>query len=181
LHKFIIVLVITLFLCSCVKAPILDENIIAPSPSSVTEKATPLPQNGDPSPAPSGAGLSLSLEERMASLAFMPVSGQYVRNSIQDGVGYTEIFALDKSSFVRAALNETEEEVFAYDYAQDRFTYMYLFEGELLSKVVYDMKSGSVLEDEDDLAEFVIDYAQELKDYFYKLLDKAGIGVEELM
>ena len=117
----------------------------------------------------------------MASVSFIPISGQYVRRSMQNDVEYTEMFALDKSSFVRAALDETEEEVFAYNYELDRFTYMYFFEGEMLSKVVYDMDTETVLEDEDDLMELLLGSAHDLKDYFFRLLDKAGIGMEELI
>lgn len=116
----------------------------------------------------------------MASLSFTPVSGQYVRKSIQGDIEYMEMFALDKTSFVRAALSEGEEEVFVYDYQNDRFTYLYLFENEVLSKVVYDMAAQSVLEDEDDLAGLLIGDAEALKEYFYKLLETAGIKVEEL-
>lgn len=116
----------------------------------------------------------------MASVSFIPISGQYVRRSMQNDVEFTEMFALDKSSFVRAALDETEEEVFAYDYRLDRFTYMYFFEGEMLSKMVYDMGAETVLEDEDDLADLLIGSGQDLKDYFNGLLDQGGIGVEEL-
>ena len=116
----------------------------------------------------------------MASLSFAPVAGQYVRKSLQGDVEYTEMFAIDKSSFVRAALDETEEEVFAYNYHLDQFTYMYFFEGEMLSKTVYDMGTGKVLADDDDLMELLTGSAQDLKDYFYELLAQAGIGVKEL-
>lgn len=180
LRKCIIILAAALLLSSCTKAPGLDENTFPPSPSPMAEEETPYPRDEDPTPDPGSAGLSLSLEERMASLSFVPISGQYVRNSMQGDVKYTEMFVTDKSSFVRAASDESEEEVFAYNYTSDRFTYLYYFEGELLSKVVYDVGADTVLEDTDDLAELLKGEAQALKNYFYALLDAAGIGVEEL-
>lgn len=184
MRKIISILFMTVFLCSCAKAPVLDEESFSPSPEPspppAAETAVPLPQDGDSTPAPSGAGISLSLEKRMASISFTPVSGQYVRRSIKGEVAYTEMFALDKSSFVRAALDGTEEEVFAYNYQLDRFTYMYFFEGEMLSKMVYDMGTGAVIMDEDNLLELLTGSAEDLRDYFYSLLDQAGIGVEEL-
>lgn len=182
LFRLISVLIMTVFLCSCVKAPALVENTSSPSsdPSPAAETAAPLLQNEDPASAPNDTGISLSLEKRMASISFAPVSGQYARRNIQNDVEYTEMFALEKYSFVRAALDEIEEEVFVYNYKLDRFTYMYYFEGEMLSKAVYDMGSGTVLGDEDDLMELLIGSAQDLRDYFFGLLTEAEIGVEEL-
>lgn len=180
MYKLCIVLIVIALLCACAKAPALDERAeSSPGLSSPQAAATPLPQ--DPSPSPSSDSTAPSLEERMASLSFTPVSGQYVRKSIQGDIEYMEMFALDKTSFVRAALSEGEEEVFVYDYQNDRFTYLYLFENEVLSKVVYDMAAQSVLEDEDDLARLLIGDAEALKEYFYKLLETAGIEVEELL
>lgn len=186
LHKLprILVLILLLLLSACAKAPALDGSssspFPAPSPPPAAETAAPRPQDGDNTPAPGSAGISLSLDERMAAISFTPVSGQYVRRSMQGDIAYTEMFAPDKSSFVRAALDGTEEEVFAYNYQLDRFTYMYFFEGEMLSKTVYDMGTGTVLADEDDLAELLTGSAQDLKDYFHSLLTQAGIGVAEL-
>lgn len=180
MHKLILILVIILLLCGCVKAPALDKDTVAPSPSPTPVEETPIPTPDQGTPEPSDTGLSLTLEERMATLSFVPVSGRYARNSIQDNIEYTEMFLIDKSSFIRAALNETEEEVFAYNYENDQFTYLYYFEGELLSKVIYDIGADTVLEDEDALADLLINDAQDLKNYFFVLLDTAEIGVEEL-
>ena len=184
MRKLLLILTIAILLCSCVKPPVLTEDAFSPSPDPslpmATKIETPIPQDEDATPAPVGADISLSLEERMAVLSFIPVSGQYVRRSLLGDVEYTEMFALDKSTFVRAALNETEEEVFAYNYRLDQFTYMYFFEGEMLSKMVYDIGAETVLEDADGLQELLIGSARDLKDYFFGLLDRAAIGVEEL-
>jgi len=181
LQKLVLLLIMISFLCACAKAPPLEAHTSMPSMPPVEVTESPSIQAGKPTPSPSGAGLSLSLEERMTALSFTPVSGQYVRKSVQGDVAYTEMFVTDRSSFVRAALDETEEEVFVYDYQLDRFTYMYFFEGEMLSKVVYDMAAGTVLEDDDDLSDLLIGSALDLRDYFFELLDTAGIGVDELL
>lgn len=196
MRKLMAICMVALLLggCSNGKAPVLVGETTAPVQD--TEEATPAPRetgeatpetvqntptpNVSSTPAPSDAGLSLTLGEKIATLSFVPVSGKYVRNIMQEDIVYTEMFVLDKSSFVRAALDDTEEEIFAYNYKNDQFTYMYFFEGELLSKMVYDLKSGTVLEDADGLAELLTGNAQDLKDYFLALLDTAGIGVTEL-
>lgn len=182
MKKTPMVFMILLLLSGCVKAPVLSP-MESVSPSANARAAQYAPHAPDGSIAPDSGGTvetGAALAERMASQFFTMVSGRYVRNCAEGDTEYTEMFLLDKTSFVRAASDDTEEEVFVYDYAADRFTYLYYFEGELLSKVVYDFGTGTVLEDADGLAELVTGDAEALKNYFYGLLTMADIDVSEL-
>ncbi len=73
-----------------------------------------------------------------------------------------------------------EEEVFAYNYVKDEFTYLYYFAGEQVSKVVYDVGGDAVVEDESGLAGVLKEDAAALKVYFETLIGEAGITVQEL-
>ena len=95
-------------------------------------------------------------------------------------IPYKEIFAVEKDCFIRIGMSESEEEVFSYNYNTDEFTYLYYFADELISKVVYKVSDDKIIEDEDDLAELLKTDAQQLKDYFYELIEQAGIDNERL-
>jgi hypothetical protein len=93
---------------------------------------------------------------------------------------FMEMFSFDKANFIRIAENDVEREVFAYNYTSDDFTYIYYFDGELVSKTVFNVSTGAILEDEDGFTEYLTTDAEELKIYFNTLLDSSGITLDEL-
>lgn len=122
----------------------------------------------------------IPLNDKFAQIEFYMVSGFYSRKVQQDGLEFIETFALDKNSFVRIAENELEQEVFAYNYRSDDFTYIYYFDGELMSKTIFNVDTGAILQDPDGYTESLKIDAEEIKIYFYALLDTAGLTVEDL-
>ena len=120
------------------------------------------------------------LDEKLSTLDFSLVSGVYSRNVVQGDIEVLEMFAQDRNNFVRIASNNMDREVFAYNYVSDEFTYLYYFDGELFSKVVIDVETGKVIQDNDDYAEMLMTDAKELKEYFYSLIESADISVSEL-
>ena len=127
------------------------------------------------------AQLDGTLAQKLETLSFETVSDYYSRNVVQDGADITEMFVIEENRFVRIALSDDEEEVFAYNYASDEFTYLYFFSGELVTKVVYNIGDDKVIEDEDDFIDLVKIEAIELKEYFTSLIEIADISVEELL
>lgn len=124
---------------------------------------------------------SASLDEKMNAIDFYLVSDVYSRNVMQDDMEIFEMFALDRSNFVRIATSDLEREVYAYDYVSDDFTYLYYFDGDLTSKTVVNVGTGAVLEDEDGYASKLSEEAIELKEYFYALLSEANMDANELI
>ncbi|MBT3319687.1 MAG: hypothetical protein HN948_05980 [Clostridia bacterium] len=122
-----------------------------------------------------------ALTQKLDTLSFETVSDYYSRNVVQDGVEITEMFVIEEKRFVRIALGDDEEEVFAYNYASDEFTYLYFLADELVVKVVYNIGDDKVIEDEDDFIDLVKIEAIELKEYFTSLIETADISVEELL
>ncbi|MEX1377125.1 MAG: hypothetical protein AB1Z23_06545 [Eubacteriales bacterium] len=120
------------------------------------------------------------LDEKFSTISFSLVSGVYSRNVVQDDIEVLEMFAQDRNNFVRIASNNLDKEVFAYNYVSDEFTYLYYFDGELFSKIVIDVESGKVIQDDENYAEMLMTDAEELKEYFNALINSAGISVEEL-
>ncbi len=120
------------------------------------------------------------INEKFESIDFYLISGIYSRNVIQEDIEILEMFALDRTNFVRIMSSDLEREVFAYNYMSDEFTYLYYFDGELMSKTVINLDTGKVVEDKDNYAPMLKEDAQQLKEYFYSLIDIAQIDVTEL-
>ena len=108
------------------------------------------------------------------------VSGVYSRKVLEDDTNITEMFTLDKTNFIRVATNDFEQEVYAYNYISDNFTYMYYFDGELVSKTIFNVDTGAILQDADGYSEFLKVVAEEQKIYFYELINVAGITIDEI-
>lgn len=124
--------------------------------------------------------VSLSINDKFASIEFSIVSGNYCRNVTHDDVEYTEMFVGNKNNFVRVATNDLEQEVFAYNYILDNFTYLYYYDGELMSKTVFNITTGVVLEDSEEYADLLKAEAEEIKIYFNDLLKTSGLNVQDL-
>ncbi len=122
----------------------------------------------------------ISLVEKFANIDFYLVAGIYSRNVLQDEAKITEMFSIDKTNFVRIASNDFEQEVFAYNYVSDNFTYLYYFDGEMLSKTIFNIDTGAILEDIDGYSELLKVKSEELKVYFYALIEKAEISIGEI-
>lgn len=123
----------------------------------------------------------LALEDKLAQIDFYFVSGVYSRSVLQESIELIEMFSLDKNSFVRIATGDMEQEVYAYNYYSGDFTYMYYFEGELLSKTILNVETGAVLQDEDDYASLLTSDADELKEYFFQLIELGNISLTDLL
>lgn len=121
-----------------------------------------------------------TLDEKLAKIEFFMVSGYFCRNVLEEDTTITEMFSFDKNSFVRIATSELEREVYAYNYLSDDFTYIYYFDGDLVSKTVFNIDTGAILEDSDGYAELLKADADELKKYFYELMDISGFSLDEL-
>ena len=121
-----------------------------------------------------------TLDEKFAKIDFYLVSGVYSRKVLQEDVEITEMFTLDKTNFVRVASGEFEQEVYAYNYVSDNFTYLYLFDGELVSKTVFNVDTGAILQDINGYSEYLKADADELKSYFTELIRAAGIEISEI-
>jgi len=142
--------------------------------------ATIAPELEDPHEPGGRQAPQQPLEQRLSALSFVLISGNYARNSIQDDTQYTEVFMPDKDNFLRIASSDMEEEVFAYNYISDDFTYLYYFDGELLAKTVYNISTGEVKQDDGGFAKYILIDAEELKTYCLEILSSAGILPEEL-
>ena len=121
-----------------------------------------------------------SLEEKLMTISFAKVSDYYIRDCVQDDTPYQEMFAVETDCFIRIGTGVSEEEVFSYNYKTTEFTYLYYFENELISKVVYNIGADKVFEDDDNLADLLKTDAQLLKDYFEDLIEEADIEVAQL-
>lgn len=119
-------------------------------------------------------------EDKFARIEFYMVSGYYCRNVKQDDLEFVEMFSLDKDNFIRIAENDNEQEVFAYNYVSDDFTYIYYFDGQLISKTVFNVETGAVLQDSDGYTELLTIDAQEIKIYFYDLIEIAELKIDDL-
>lgn len=123
---------------------------------------------------------NVSLDEKFLKIDFHCVSGMYTRKVLQDDIELVEMFSFEKNSFIRIASNEMEQEVYAYNYLSDDFTYLYYFDGELMSKTKINLETNAILEDTAEYAELLFADAEELKIYFGDLLEASGLNVEEL-
>ena len=121
------------------------------------------------------------LAQKLEILSFEAVSDYYSRNVVQDGASITEMLVIADMRFVRIAMGDDEEEVFAYNYFSDEFTYMYFLADELVVKVVYNIGDDKVIEDKDDFIDLVKIEAIELKEYFESLMETADISDIELL
>ena len=121
-----------------------------------------------------------ALNDKFASIDFYQIAGIYTRNVQQDDIEVMEMFAQDKNSFLRIASNDLEKEVYAYNYVMDEFTYLYYFDSELISKTVINVTTGKIERDDAGYASLIADDATALKDYFYELINTAGIILDEL-
>ena len=157
--------------CTSSSATDLTEEVIATFPVyDEAELAT----------ATSSPTANLGLAEKFEAIGFMMVSGQYTRNVTEDEITLTEMFALEKTNFIRIAYSDMEQEVFAYNYETDDFTYLYYFDGELMTKTKFNIETGAILEDEAKYADLLTTDAEALKVYFYALLDEAGLEITDL-
>ena len=73
-----------------------------------------------------------------------------------------------------------EQEVFAYNYQTDDFTYLYYFDGDLMTKTRFNVATGDVIEDEAGYADLLKTDADDLKVYFTSLLGESGILLTDL-
>lgn len=120
------------------------------------------------------------IDSKFESIDFYMVSGTYSRNVIQEDVEVLEMFAVENNSFVRVFTDDLEREVYAYNYINDNFTYLYYLDGELVSKTVINVDTGNIVKDEEGYADMLIEDALELKDYFYDLMDMAQLTVDDI-
>lgn len=120
------------------------------------------------------------LSYRFESIDFYMVSGTYSRNVIQEDVEVLEMFAVENSSFVRVFTDDLEREVYAYNYTNDNFTYLYYLDGELVSKTVINVDTGNIVKDEEGYADMLKEDALELKEYFYELMGMAQLTVDDI-
>ena len=125
-------------------------------------------------------GTNLAVEEKLANIGFKLISGQYTRKVLQEEIEYTEMITTEKNSFLRIASNELEQEVYAYNYESDDFTYLYYFDIELISKTKFNIATGAILVDDEGYAELLTIDAQELKLYFFDLMNEGDLEIEEL-
>lgn len=175
MKKIIIFLIAILLLTGCAKskAPnILDEPIVT---FEVSEAKNPSQDESS-----NNLEVPQSIQDRFASINFHMVSGNYCRNVTQDGVEYSEMFVGYKNNFVRIATNEMEQEVFAYNYISDDFTYLYYFDGELLSKTIFNVGTGAIIQDSEEYAELLTTEAEQIKVYFNDLLTTSGLSISNL-
>ena len=123
---------------------------------------------------------AVMMDEKFVLIDFYLVAGVYSRNVAQEDVEILEMFAQDRNNFLRVAEDDLEQEVYAYNYVSDDFTYLYYFDGELVSKTVINVETGAVIKDDAGYASLLSEDAKQLKDYFYELIDLAGITLAEL-
>lgn len=188
LRKIIVIMFVALFLTGCSNSGILTiEEDIADIEQAAAEKKSETVKDEDLEEdieeAESKADMTqdnTTLDDKMNTITFVRVSNYFMRESMQDDTPYKEIFAVEKDSFIRIGMSDSEEEVFSYNYKTDEFTYLYYFADELISKVVYRVNDDIVIEDEDQLADLLKTDAQLLKDYFYELIEEAEIDIKLL-
>lgn len=164
----IIFAIITLFLLTSCVAPVLSDEVDAVF--EVTE-ATPIPAPKLP------ADLTQSFEQA----GFFMVAGQYSRRTESEEAIITELFVLEKKNFVQVATTDIEQEVFAYNYVSDDFTYLYYFDGTLMAKTKINLETGAVLEDDAEYADLLWADAENLKQYFYDVLQDADLTVQDII
>lgn len=159
----------------------LDKEAINTFEISKATQITTSTNSVTPSPSESSAAvLQTTLEKKFASIDFFTVAGVYSRNVVQDNKEITEMFSINKTNFVRIASNEFEQEVYAYNYISDNFTYLYYFDGEMVSKTVFNIDTGAILQDIDGYSELLKIDADDLKTYFYDLINAASITIDEI-
>jgi len=170
----LIALVLTLLMAGCTTPSAVDltEEAIATFP--VIDEAS-LADATD-----SSVAVDPSLSDKFEAIGFLPIAGQYSRNVTQDDITYTEMFSLGKENFIRIAASDMEQEVFAYNYHTDDFTYLYYFDGDLMTKTKFNVSTGDIIEDESGYAELLRTDADDLKQYFNGLLDESGIQLVDL-
>lgn len=132
-----------------------------------------------PSASPT-ASPEVSLDEKFSKISFFLVAGVYTRNVIQNDMKITEMFTLDKTNFIRIASNDFEQEIYAYNYISDNFTYLYYFDGEMISKTVFNIDTGAILQDIDGYSELLKIDAEDLKSYFFELIAEGGLTIEDI-
>lgn len=175
LKKIIILLITILLLTGCARsnAPrLLDEPIVTFDVQEANDSSQDKQQ--------STPNISQSVMYKFASIDFKMVSGNLCRNVIQEDTEFSEMFVGNKNNFIRVATNEMEQEVFAYNYISDDFTYLYYFDGELLSKTIFNVGTGAIIQDPEKYAELLFVQAEEIKIYFNDLLLEAGLSLQEL-
>jgi hypothetical protein len=186
LKKPIIFLILTILIfsgCELISAPDLEQENIE---TFEVQKATSAPSDSPDSKEETGnsqettAQENISLENKFAKIEFFMVAGFYSRKAIQEDIEYTEMFSLDKNNFIRVAENDFEQEVYAYNYISDDFTYLYYFDGELISKTVFNIDTGAILQDEEGFTELLKIDAEELKIYFGELIKSAELSIDDL-
>jgi len=179
-HSGLITLIILLgiFFAACVapSAPPLAQEVsatpLAVEPVQAEATQTPTEQS-DPQPQ--------DLSENFAKAEFSMVAGQYTRLIETDEATTTELFALEKQSFVQIVTNDVNQEVFAYNYFSDDFTYLYYFDGDLAAKTKINLETGAVLQDDGGYADLLLPDAENLKLYFYDILEQTNLTVQDLL
>jgi len=178
MKKYIIIVVVftllTAFFTGCSKNDIkdIDDEVIETFEVIKSDEGS----NGNEEDASS----NVELDEKFAEIDFYLVSDVYSRNVMQEDVEVLEMFAQDRSNFVRVVSNDLDQEVYAYNYESGDFTYLYYFDSELLSKTVINVETGAIIQDDDNYATILKEDADELKDYFYSLIEISNISVAEL-
>ncbi|MEX1308496.1 MAG: hypothetical protein AB1Z19_08210 [Eubacteriales bacterium] len=171
--RLILVLMVVLLIAGCASTSSVEltDEVIATFP--VYDEAELASASNSPTS-------TSDLAEKFETIGFVMVSGQYTRNVTEDDITLTEMFALDKTNFIRIAFDDMEQEVFAYNYTTDDFTYLYYFDGELMTKTKIHVDTGAVLEDEAGYADLLTTDAEALKVYFNALIDDAGLTISDL-
>lgn len=193
MRKLLFFLIVILLFSGCTKmAPELtDDSIVTfevtettSTPNLASENTTASnSENTTQSSKDSGAFNDIDekeILEKFASIDFHIVSGNYCRNVTHDDVLYTEMFVTTKKNFVRVANNDVEQEVFAYNYVSDDFTYLYYYDGELMSKTIFNLTTGAIFEDSEEYAKLLKTEAEEIKIYFNDLLKASGLDLDDL-
>lgn len=162
--------------CTSVRIPNLEDEEI-PAVSVARQTARPTQTRA----AAASSASVITVEEKLASISFQPISGNYARKCVQDDTEYTELFVSGTGSFARMASGESEEEIFVYSYTENRFTYLYYFSGDLISRAVYDFGMDQVVEDEGGLMDALKEDALLLREYCISLIEQAGLTTHELI
>jgi hypothetical protein len=150
--RFILLLIAIFLLTGCSKPNIQDlenEPIVTFNVIEETSQATNEPSQNNGSSNNNVTGTE-TIQEKFTSIDFYLVSGNYCRKVTQDDTEFTEMIVGYRDNFVRVATNEIEQEVFAYNYISDDFTYLYYFYGELISKTDFNIGTGAIIQDPEE-------------------------------
>lgn len=118
--------------------------------------------------------------DKLETASFVLDDGYYVRSVVQGEDTYKEVFALSEDKFMRILGDDSEQELFVYNYMDNTFDYYYYFEGELIISMEYNYASEMVVSDEDSVYDSLAGQVTSLKEYFNELLSSNNMEVSEL-